>query len=116
MITRERFADGGSIVTFHAPVELDGLIACVVGDFNEWDPTANPFSPGGPGTAEVRVATVRLPPGRYRFRYLTASGHWFNDPAADDYEPNEYGGSDGVLNLPAAAPDFEAPAGSEDRQ
>lgn len=47
-----------------------------------------------------RTVTVCLQPGRrYRFRYLTDDGRWFNDAAADDYEPNSHGGLDGVVDL-----------------
>lgn len=38
---------------------------------------------------------------RYLFRYLAAGEHWFNDDAADDYEPNGFGGSDSVVDLTA---------------
>jgi hypothetical protein len=43
---------------------------------------------------------VRVAPGRrYAFRYLAEGGRWFNDDAADDYQPNAFGGSDSVLDL-----------------
>jgi hypothetical protein len=67
----------------------------VVGEFNAWDPGADPFTEDG-------TATVQIPLGRHRFRYLTGDGAWFNDPQADDYEPNEHGGEDGILDLTVA--------------
>jgi hypothetical protein len=74
---------------------LDGHRVAVVGDFNGWDPGATPMD----REDGAYTATVTLAPGRYRFRYLSEDGAWFNDDAADDYEPNEYGGQDSVLDL-----------------
>ena len=73
----------------------DGQIA-VVGDFNGWDPTATPLR----RHRGRRRASVVVEPGRrYAFRYLAEGGRWFNDEAADDYQPNQHGGSDSVLDL-----------------
>lgn len=70
----------------------------VVGDFNGWDPSVNPLKRKKHG--EVRSVTVTLAVGGvYRFRYVTDSGDWFDDETADRFEPNEYGGKDGVLDL-----------------
>lgn len=75
---------------------MDGQALAVVGDFNNWDPTATPLRPAG----DVRVATIKVPAGgRYAFRYLAESGRWFNDEAADGYQPNGFGGDDCVLDL-----------------
>ena len=78
---------------------MEGRGLAVVGDFNDWDPTATPLPPGG----DVRAATIILPAGgRYAFRYLAEGGLWFNDEAADAYQPNGFGGDDGVLDLTRA--------------
>ena len=74
---------------------LDGHRVAVVGEFNGWDPGANPMHP----EHGVYTATAELHPGRYRFRYLSEDGQWFNDDAADDYVVNEHGGLDSVLDL-----------------
>ncbi|MDQ4096656.1 MAG: isoamylase early set domain-containing protein [Actinomycetota bacterium] len=97
MIERQAMDAKGRVkVTFVlAEGGIDGQVA-VVGDFNGWDPTAAPLRKRG----GRRVASVFLLPGRrYAFRYLGEGGQWFNDDAADDYEPNEYGGSDSVVDL-----------------
>ena len=76
---------------------IDGQVA-VVGVFNGWDPTATPLRKH----REQRTASVTVEAGRrYAFRYLAEGGGRFNDEASDDYQPNEYGGSDSVVDLSA---------------
>lgn len=80
--------------TVHGPV-------CVVGDFNDWDPFANAFTPTDDGS--TLVACVTCQPGRsYEFRYLSEVGGWFNDPDVDAYTANEHGGDNCVVTVPAA--------------
>lgn len=83
-------------VTFVVPEDtVEGAVA-VVGDFNDWDPTATPLRKQG----NQRRAALTVPSGRrYAFRYLGQDGRWFNDDAADDYEGNDYGGQNGVIDL-----------------
>jgi hypothetical protein len=67
----------------------------VAGDFNDWDPNATVLDRFG----EHLVATVTVRAGRrYAFRYFS-DGRWFNDEAADAYEPNAFGGHDCVVDL-----------------
>lgn len=101
-ITRARTADGIKL-TFS--LDLDRPVS-VVGDFNQWDPAAHPLKPRTNGK---RSAVVTLPPGsRHAFRYLADGGHFFDDPEADGYEDNGYGGTHGVIVL--AIPAWTAPA------
>ncbi len=63
-----------------------------------WDPTATSLRKHrDQRTASVTVEAAR----RYAFRYLAEGGRWFNDEAFDGYQPNEYGGSDSVVDLSA---------------
>jgi 1,4-alpha-glucan branching enzyme len=39
---------------------------------------------------------VKLPPGRYRYRYVI-DGHWKSDPLNAEVEPSPYGGDDSIL-------------------
>ncbi len=95
MIIRCTGADGRVEVSFVADhLGLGELPASVVGDFNNWDPYATPVH----NFSGHRRATATVAPGRYRFRYLCADV-WYNDEAADDYEPNDVGGMDSVLDL-----------------
>jgi hypothetical protein len=96
MIDKKRAGDGSSVeVTFRLPVDRRTAAVAVAGDFNAWDPTATPLLVYD----DQRVAAVRLEAGRrYAFRYY-ADGEWFNDERADEYQPNEFGGYDCVIDL-----------------
>lgn len=60
----------------------------LVGDFNDWNPGANPLEQRG----EAWSLTLELPPGRYRYAYLVDGRRWLPDPG-----------------LPAADDDFDTP-------
>lgn len=96
MITRKpvRGASKTVRITFALPDE--GTPVSVVGDFNGWDPFANPLRRRSNGT---RSAVLELEAGRsYAFRYLAEGGAFLDDPAADALEPNGFGGTHGVLS------------------
>lgn len=98
MIERAPSKGGDVKVTFILRTDGAGDPTVVVGDFNDWDPTATPLR----RRRDQLSATVSVASGRrYAFRYLTEGGRWFNDEAADDYESNAYGGTDSVLDLTA---------------
>jgi 1,4-alpha-glucan branching enzyme len=83
-------------VTFAIPADGSDERVSVVGDFNDWDPVATPLV----RRRGVLRASVVLEPGhRYAFRYFADGGRWFNDDEADDYQGNDFGGSDSVLDL-----------------
>lgn len=93
-------ADGRYEVTFDLPGDLDVERAAVVGEFNDWDESATPMTRQRDGRL---AATVSLEPGRsYRFRYHLGEDRWENDWSADDYVPNDFGGSDSLVELPDA--------------
>src|SRR5690606_37612857 len=89
MIEKNAKARGKGVkVTFAIPVEWLDQKVSVVGDFNDWDPMANPMRKKG----AVRTTSVDLAAGSvYRFRYLDARGHWFDDPGADAIWPGPHG-------------------------
>jgi 1,4-alpha-glucan branching enzyme len=67
----------------------------VVGDFNDWDPSAHPLRARSNGTRSVAVT---LPARRrFAFRYLDQAGRWYHDDAAHDYEENGVGGVNSVV-------------------
>jgi 1,4-alpha-glucan branching enzyme len=88
-------------VRFAHPAQVDANEIAVVGDFNDWSLTAHRMARDDAG---VWTATVELPAGRYRFRYLIDGDRWENDWSADDYEANDFGGHDSVRIVGPADP------------
>ena len=90
-------AKGATVkVTFVLPLSETPEPVSVLGDFNGWDPHAHPLKKRSNGTRSV---TVELEPGRrYSFKYLSG-GTWFTDAEAHDYDVNEYGETNCVLQL-----------------
>jgi len=82
-------------VTFTlASSQIDQPVS-VLGDFNGWDPLANPLRKRSNGT---RSAVVEVPAGRtMRFKYLAADGSWFCDPETDTVVHDEYHTVDSLL-------------------
>jgi chromosome partitioning protein len=64
----------------------------LAGDFNDWALDGNEMEPLG----GVWKKVVKLPPGRYRYRYVI-DGRWQSDPLNAAVEPSAYGGHDSVL-------------------
>lgn len=64
----------------------------LAGDFNNWTLDGNEMEAMG----GVWKKVVKLPPGRYRYRYVV-DGRWQNDPLNAAAEPSPYGGDDSVL-------------------
>jgi 1,4-alpha-glucan branching enzyme len=83
-------------VTFAIPADSVNGDVAVVGDFNGWDPTIDPLRRSQDW---LKVSLVLEPGQRYRFRYLTEGGRWFNDPEIGVYEPNGMGDDNSVLDL-----------------
>ncbi len=62
---------------------------CVVGDFNDWNSSANPMKKSKNGDYTARLDLER---GReYQFRYLIDESKWENDWNADRYVQNPFG-------------------------
>jgi 1,4-alpha-glucan branching enzyme len=82
--------DGMVRVTFALPLAEPASAVSVVGDFNDWDPFANPLRIRANRT---RSASVTVPSGStLRFRYLAEGGRWFDD---DTLSPAE--GQDAII-------------------
>jgi 1,4-alpha-glucan branching enzyme len=82
------------------PEEVQVNSIHLVGDFNDWDPSATPMKRGKGGAYR---AIVELEPGKgYQFRYLVNGEHWCNDWHADAYVPSGAGPDNCVVYAPTA--------------
>jgi chromosome partitioning protein len=91
--------------TIEAPGAEHVLLA---GDFNEWTLDGSEMDP----IDGVWTKVIKLPPGRYRYRYVV-DGRWQNDPSNATVEPNPYGGHDSILVLEGAATAWSPPASTD---
>jgi 1,4-alpha-glucan branching enzyme len=96
----EERTDGRVRVTFELHPSSDAHGGSVVGDFNDWRADVDRFARGDDG---LWRATSWLAPGRHRFRYLLEGDRWENDWDADAYEPNDFGGTDSIVDVQHAA-------------
>lgn len=82
LVGRQGDNDG---VTFTLVAEGSSGVS-LVGDFTEWETNRVRLKPAGGDRWEVKL---KLPPGRYRFAYVTDEGTWLADasaaPALDDF-------------------------------
>ena len=83
--TTKASGDGMVKVTFSLPTGQPAGAVSVVGDFNDWNPSAHPLRPR---SNQTRSVSVTVPTGStLRFRYLAEGGMWFDDEtiaAVDD--------------------------------
>ena len=80
------------LFTLSAP-EAHGV--ALVGDFNNWDPTACRLQQTERGYWRARV---KLPPGTREYRYIV-DGTWVNDPYAEDVVRNPFGTENCVVHV-----------------
>lgn len=92
MLKKTRVKRTGRVrVTFRYPA-ADARSVQIAGQFSDWQPVK--MRRGRDGAWQ---AVVELEPGRaYEFRYLIDGQQWANDPAADRYVPNPFGGENCV--------------------
>lgn len=81
----------GVLFTVEAPNAAQVQVA---GDFNDWRPASGEMEPAG----QVWKRTLKLAPGRYRYRYVI-DGQWCRDPQNAAFEPSPFGGDDSLLVL-----------------
>ena len=86
-----------AVIRFGLPAAIGATTASVVGDFNDWDASANLMVRATDGSFEsvIEVAVGRT----YQYRFLVDGERWENDWNADSYAPNVFGGDDSVLDL-----------------
>ena len=80
--TTKPSSDGMVRVTFALPASEPAGAVSVVGDFNDWDPSAHPLRLR---SNQTRSVSVTVPMGStLRFRYLGEGGRWFDDETLPD--------------------------------
>lgn len=93
MIKRAKPTTDGVKITFTLPGDIGPV--SVVGEFNDWDPHADPLKKRSNGTRSVSVV---LPVGaETSFRYLGEAQGFFDDEDADEISDNGYGGTHGLI-------------------
>lgn len=86
-------------VTFYLPEIIEGESAYLVGDFNDWNDSANPMQRLKDGRFKI---TLELETDKeYQFRYLV-DGEWHNDWEADKYQSNPFSGDNSVVTTVAS--------------
>lgn len=84
-------------VTFTLPDAVQAETASLCGDFNGWDASANPMERATDGSFSV---VVELDAGSsYAYRFLLDGERWENDWEAERYEPNGFGGDNGIIEV-----------------
>jgi 1,4-alpha-glucan branching enzyme len=78
--------------TFHAPRARH---VCVTGDFTDWSKEGIPLSLS---TDDEWKTSLRLPSGRYEYRFLV-DGEWRDDPSARQTVTNAFGTLNGVVEV-----------------
>ena len=96
---RKSYSKKGSScrVTFDLPADGKTNNVSLCGEFNDWDPGAQPMKRRKDGRFST---TLSLKSGhKYRFKYLLDEQHWENDWNADSYEPNCFGTEDSLIKV-----------------
>jgi chromosome partitioning protein len=85
----------GVLFTFEAP---NARRVQLVGDFNGWGLDGSDMTLSG----TIWTSTLKLLPGRYRYRYVI-DGIWRSDPMNADVEPSPYGEDNSVIEVTGEA-------------
>ena len=87
MITQHNSNPTGTLVTFKVRAD-PGSTDSVAGDFNGWDPVANPLTdPNGTGDFS---AVIPLQPGTHEYKFVI-NGAWYADIECKDWALNSHG-------------------------
>lgn len=97
--------EDGILFRYKAPAARKVNLA---GEFNNWvgtvgtgrvDPNIDPMSdPDGDGIWEI---SLRLPPGRYQYKFLIDQIDWQEDPGNPETTDDNFGGKNSILVVPS---------------
>lgn len=73
----------------------DARTVSLAGDFNGWRPDALPLERGPDG---IWTVTVELPPGSWSYSFVV-DGSWVEDPLAESYRADGFGGRNAVVRI-----------------
>lgn len=95
VMTRDNSTSDNQGVSFslEAPQALQ---VSLVGDFNNWDPTATPLARGSAGRWET---IVPLTPGRYQFTFVIDGSRWVRDPSLPQALGDDFGQPTSVITV-----------------
>lgn len=96
--------DGGLPVPAPAPIEFTIRVpgssqVSVVGDFNNWDPRANPLTTRAD---DVWATTIPLGPGRYNYAFVVDGVAWVPGDADPRALGEEFGTPTSVVMVPSS--------------
>ncbi len=80
---------------FKPDIEVDSAYLC--GDFNDWNPMANPMKRLKDGDYSITLSLHAG--GTYSFKYLLDGRYWQSDPQADGYVGNIYGTENSLISV-----------------
>lgn len=82
-------------------VAPDARTVSVVGDFNDWDPSATPLREAA--DAGVWTITVPLAAGRHQYVFMVDGNRWTPDPAAPRAVEDDFGMPNSVITVGESA-------------
>lgn len=71
-------------------------VVALVGEFNQWNPTARPMKRDAGGLWKVKI---RLAPGTYQYKFVVNGDRWEEDPLTQHRMMNEHGTSNSLRKV-----------------
>jgi len=88
--------EGGAVFRYRNP---DARFVYLVGDFNEWNPKADPMADEN-GDGEWTLY-YPLAPGRYAYKFVVDGRRWVPDSTNPADEPDGFDGTNSVVVVPS---------------
>ncbi len=94
-----QLVEGGVLFRYRNP---DAKKVCVVGDFNDWSPTADPMADDN--SDGEWTLYYPLSPGTYAYKFVVDGKNWVPDPANPLSEPDGFNSRNSIVKVLAIAP------------